>query len=65
MAQHLMEQFKAAANKAFSNNQVSFSIFGRSFEIVHMHGKEFAVCHDGIEIVRIFGNIHSFTIAEV
>ena len=65
MSAHLMEQFKAAAEKAFSANQLSFSIFGRSFDIVHMHGKEFAVCHDGIEIVRIFGNIHQFTIMEV
>lgn len=65
MAAHLMNQFKVKAAETFSSNRTSFSLFGRQFNIVHQHDNEFAVCADGVEIVRIIGNVRNFILTEV
>lgn len=65
MAAHLMNQFKIKAAETFSSNRTRFSLFGRSFSIVHQHDNEFAVCAGDMEIVRIIGNVHSFILVEV
>lgn len=65
MAQHLMNQFITTAAATFSSNHTRFQLFGRSFDIVHQHDNEFAVMANGVEIVRIIGNVHNFSVVEV
>jgi len=65
MAARLMNQFKVTAAETFSSNRTRCSLFGRSFDIVHQHDNEFAVMANGVEIVRIIGNVHSFSVVEV
>lgn len=65
MAQHLMNQFITTAASTFSSNRTSFRLFGRSFDIIHQHDNEFAVCANGVEIVRIIGNVRNFSVVEV
>lgn len=65
MAARLMNQFKVTAAETFSSNRTRFQLFGRSFDIIHQHDNEFAVMANGVEIVRIIGNVHNFSVVEV
>lgn len=65
MAKYLMAEFKKQAGRAFSFGMAEFTMFGRKFDIKHMHDDEFGIMAGNDEIVRIKGTAKKYIVVEV